>query len=112
VKRPLLELDKNGQIKVTEKLVRKWIRDYLRQVPNCVFWHNLQGLGCYEGLPDYEGIYHGKHFYIEAKSPRGSQRPGQVKFQQLVESQGELYIIADNVEIVMTKLPIKLVSEK
>ena len=95
-----LKFDKNGNLIITENIIKKHIRDYLKQI-GCKFWHNLQGLGCYEGLPDYEGVWKGKHFYIEAKSPRGTQRPGQVKFQELVESEGELYILADNVEIVM-----------
>ena len=99
-----MELDKNGEIKITENDVKQQIRGYLRFLPECMFWHNLQGLGCHRGLPDYEGVYCGRHFYIEAKSPRGKQRPDQITFQAQVESHGEMYILADNLNVVIAGL--------
>ena len=100
-----IKLDKNGKVIITEKIVRHHINLYLR-ARGIFYWHNLQGLGCFKGLPDIEGVHRGRHFYIEVKSPRAyvHQNPEQKEFQRRVEAEGELYILANNVEAVEKEL--------
>lgn len=95
-----IELTKDNKIKITEKMVRSQITKYLKQM-NIRYTWNLQGLGCDRGRADMETIVKGKHIHIEVKRPGGKQRPDQISHQQWVESEGEIYILADSSEKVM-----------
>lgn len=83
----------------SEADLRKTIREFLTK-QGVFFWHNLQaGLKRrykpYPGLPDLEGVWRGKHFYIELKSERGTRKPSQVKFAEDIKkaSQGREAVI-------------------
>ena len=76
-----------------ETELRELIREFLTK-QQVFFWHNLQvGLKRrykpYPGLPDLEGVWRGKHFYVEVKGPRGTLSPAQAKFREDVHNHSE-----------------------
>lgn len=77
----------------SEADLRKTIREFLVK-QQVFFWHNLQGRIArryrpYPGLPDLEGVWRGKHFYIEVKGERGVLEPAQVRFAEDVKKHGQ-----------------------
>lgn len=92
---------KKIQVKITEKDIRRVIRDYLR-VKGWFVFHLLQGLGCYPGLTDLVAIKDGRVLFIELKRPgRGRQSDRQKKFQADIEMAGGTYILIDSLEGIM-----------
>jgi len=80
-----------------ETELRELIRGFLTKL-GVPFWHNLQaGLKrryrCKAGLPDLEGVYRKRHFYVEAKAVRGVLSDDQKKFKAMVEKEGELVMV-------------------
>lgn len=76
----IIKLTKNGKIKLSETDIKHQIKSYLKQ-QNIFFWHNLQGLGAYKGLPDISGLTHkGTPFFIEVKTARGKTSDWQNEF--------------------------------
>lgn len=65
-------------------------------------YYNLQGLGCYAGVPDLTAISpRGQVVQIEVKAPTkkgimGKQSEVQKLFQQEWESQGGIYLCGDS----------------
>lgn len=93
-----MKLDaKTGKLIPSEKDVRKQIRAYLKAM-GIKFWWNFQGVLCYPGLPDLEGVHKKKHFYIEVKRPAGKLSQRQKDFKKMVEYEGELFIEAHTFE--------------
>jgi len=82
---------------VKESNIRKTIQDYLRWAGWFVYY-NLQGLGCYPGLPDLVAVKDGRVVHIEVKAPNGVQSEKQKKFQKKLEAAGGEYILARDVE--------------
>ncbi len=76
-----------------EKEIRKEITDYLKLMGFFVWW-NLQGLGCYPGLPDLIAVKDGIHLCIEVKTKTGRISSNQKRFQEQIEKAGGHYIIA------------------
>lgn len=95
-----IEITKDNKIKITEKMVRSNIVKYLKQMGIRYTW-NLQTMGCDRGKADMEIIVKKRHIHIEVKRPGGTQSPYQKDFQQWVESEGEIYILADDFEQVV-----------
>ena len=59
------------------------------------------------GLPgqaDINGCLHGKFIEIEVKAKKGKQYDAQKKWQAAVEKAGGIYILADNVDTVISRL--------
>ena len=93
-----MKIDKKGKIVLSEAEIRKQIRGYL-EWHKVFFWHNLQGLGCYKGLPDLEGIdVQRGHFYIEIKSGEGELSEKQEEFKEIVERLGETVFVPHSYE--------------
>lgn len=88
---------KKGKIVLSETDIKRQIKGYLK-LYNVFFWHNLQALGCFKGIPDYEGVYKGQHFYIEVKSPRGKLSEHQGVFKEMVEKEGEPVMVCNSYE--------------
>ncbi len=80
-----------------ESDIRKLLQDYLR-------WHgwhvhyNLQGLGSYRGVSDLTCIKDGRVVWLEVKTPTGTHRDDQKKFQAEVEAAGGEYVLACCIE--------------
>lgn len=92
---------KKIQVKITEKDIRRVIRDYLR-VKGWFVFHLLQGLGCYPGLTDLVAIKDGRVLFIELKRPgRSKQSDRQKQFQADIEMAGGTYILVDSLEGIM-----------
>jgi len=86
-----------NKIKLKESDIRKQLQDYLRLKG----WHvhyNLQGLGSYRGLSDLTAIKDGWVIFLEVKTPTGTQREDQKKFQAEVEAAGGSYVLACCIE--------------
>lgn len=85
-------------LKITEKDVRRVVRDYLRLRGWFVF-HLLQGLGCFPGLSDLVAIRNGRVLFIELKRPgKSEQSDPQRKFQTDIEREGGEYVLIDSLE--------------
>lgn len=76
-----------------ETQIKKDIRQYL-QVKRIFFWHNLQGLGCFRGLPDYMAIKDGKIYGIEIKGEKGRLSKWQEEFFEEFLKRGGIAIVA------------------
>jgi hypothetical protein len=85
--RQRIKLDKDGKIKLSETQIKKQIKSYLKQIGVRYWWH-LSGVGCYPNLPDIEGSYQGKHFFIETKIPTGRLSFGQAEFLKWASDEG------------------------
>lgn len=86
--------------KIKESDIRANIRDYLRYKGWFVYY-NLQGLGCYPGLPDMCAVKGGKVVHLEIKTPKGKQSEKQIDFQLEIERAGGIYVVARGVEDVI-----------
>ena len=86
------------KIKISEKDVRRVIRDYLR-VKGWFVFYLLQGLGCYPGATDMISIKNGRVLFIEIKRPgRSKQSDRQKQFQKDIEEHAGVYILTDNLD--------------
>lgn len=88
---------KDGKIVPTETDIRRQIQEYLG-IYRIKVWRNVQGLGCFRGLPDLEGVYKRQHFYIEVKSKKGKLSKYQVTFKEMVEQEGEPVMVCNSFE--------------
>lgn len=88
---------KTGKIILSETQIKQQIKGFL-DLFGVWNWHNLQGLGCYKGLPDREGVYKDEHFYIEFKSKKGKLSFDQEKFKAKAEAQGEKVFVPHSFE--------------
>lgn len=82
---------------MAEKDIRRAICDYLRTTGWMVIW-NLQGLGCYLGMPDVTAVKDGITCFIEFKAQGGKQTERQVQFQADVEGHGGIYLLINGIE--------------
>jgi len=87
---------------ITEKDVRKVVRDYLNILQNLgkLHWHwNLQGLGSYRGLSDLCVVLpEGKILWLELKKPGGRLTEHENNFRNNVEKFGHEYLVIDDVD--------------
>ena len=84
-------------VKLTETEIRRQIQDYLK-LKNWYVWYNLQGLGCFRGIPDLMAAKDGEVISIEVKRPGGRQSDYQEEFQANIEAAGCRYILARGIE--------------
>jgi len=82
------------KFKVSESDVKKLLTDRLR-IDGWFIFHILQGLGSFPGITDFIAVKGGRVLFIETKSPKGTQRPDQIIFQNIVESHGGEYWLID-----------------
>ena len=81
------------KFKISENDVKAQIKDYLT-IKGWFWFYNLQGLGSYDGIPDFIAIKNGRTIYLEAKKPGGKQSPGQIEFEwNITHQKGEYYLI-------------------
>ena len=81
------------KFKISENDIKALIKDYLT-IKGWFWFYNLQGLGSYNGIPDFIAIKNGRTIYLEAKKPGGVQSPGQIEFERNIQYQkGEYYLI-------------------
>jgi len=83
--------------KTPENLVKKEIKDYL-SLTGWFHYHNLQGLGCYPGIPDLVAIKNGVVLFIEIKGPKGKMRENQWGFHGNICTHGGHCVIARGYE--------------
>lgn len=76
-----------------ETQIKRDIRQYL-QVKRIFFWHNLQGLGCFRGLPDFMALKDGKIYGIEVKGKKGMLSKYQEEFLKEFLDYGGIVIVA------------------
>lgn len=84
-------------VKVTEKHIKKQIKDYL----NCQGWFNfpvMQGMGSYPGISDRIAIKDGIVLFIEIKRPNGKLSEHQKRFKHEVEYHCGNYIVVRDVD--------------
>ena len=88
---------KTGKILLSETQIKGQIRGFLDlfKVWN---WHNLQGLGCYKGLPDRAGFYKKHPFFIEAKSAKKNLSFDRRKFKANAEAEGAKVFVPHSFE--------------
>ena len=67
-------------------------------------YHNLQGLGCYWGVPDRIMHLNGQIVYLEIKTPKGKLSPHQEEFQAQCEADKVPYFVVRSLEEVITIL--------
>lgn len=91
----IFETDKGRR--VTEKDVKKQVRDYLR-IRGWFVFHILQGMGSYRGVSDLVAVKNGRTLFIECKVPGGKLSTYQKKFKESIETAGGIYIEARGYE--------------
>ena len=94
---------KKGVTRITETDLKSQTRDYLRYKGISVY-HNLQGIGCYKGLPDMGMHYRGRVHYLEIKLPNGKMSEWQLAFQEQCKSDSIPYHIIRSLEDLQTVL--------
>ncbi len=87
----------NDKFYLTETDRRKQVKEYLL-LKRWFVWHNLQGIGCYRGLPDLMAAKDGEVIGVEIKKPGGRQSDYQKQFQSLFEAAGCRYILAYGID--------------
>uniref|UniRef100_A0A6H1ZA54 Putative VRR-NUC domain-containing protein n=1 Tax=viral metagenome TaxID=1070528 RepID=A0A6H1ZA54_9ZZZZ len=80
-----------------ETAIKNSIKSYLN-LKGYFFYHNLQGLGSARGLADLTILKDGKVYWVEVKRPGGKQSDYQKLFQQHIEDEGGIYIVATSVQ--------------
>lgn len=80
-----------------ETKIKHQVRDYLSLRGWFVRW-NLQGLGCYPGLPDMTATKDGRTVEIEVKTARGRQSARQMEYQDALEVHGGAYWLVHSLE--------------
>lgn len=70
-----------------ETIIKKAVKQYLH-LRGWFNWHNLQGLGCYAGLPDITAIKNGITLHLEIKTPKGRQNENQKEFENMIKQYG------------------------
>jgi Holliday junction resolvase len=93
----LILFEKEYSPKITEKDVKKQVRDYLR-IRGWFVFSIWQGGMSYKGISDLIAIKKGKVLFVECKSPKGQLRPDQKKFKKSIEASGGTYIVARGYE--------------
>jgi hypothetical protein len=83
-----------------ETKIKAQVRDWLRYEGWFVRW-NLQGLGCYPGMPDMIVTRDGRTVEIEVKTPRGKQSARQLEYEDALTLAGGEYRVVRCVEDVM-----------
>jgi len=83
--------------KLTEKDVKRQVRDYLR-IRGWFVFHVWQGGMSFKGISDLIAIKNGKVLFIECKSPKGQLRLDQKKFKESIEASGGIYVVARGYE--------------
>lgn len=83
-----------------ETKIKHAVRDYLLYRQWFVRW-NLQGLGCYPGMPDMTATKDGRTVEIEVKTPRGRQSARQLEYQDALTAAGGEYRVVRSVDDVM-----------
>jgi len=85
------------KFKLSENDVKAQIKDYFT-IMGWFWFYNLQGLGSYDGIPDFIAIKNGRTIYLEAKKPGGTQSPGQIEFERNITYQKGEYCLIDCLE--------------
>jgi len=83
--------------KILEKHIKSQIKDYLN-IKGYFHFHLMAGMGSYIGAPDRIAVKNSKVWFIEVKSPTGTQKDTQLSFQNRLQSAGGTYVLARSVE--------------
>ena len=73
-----------------ESQIKGQVREYLR-LRGIFFYHNLQGIGSFGGLPDMGMHWQGQVHYLEIKKPKGKLSFNQLTFQLQCKIDGVPY---------------------
>ena len=97
---------KNYKYKITENDVKKQIKQYLTLM-EWFYFHILQGLGAFIGIPDRIAIKNGRVLFLEIKKPGGKLSPGQIIFRDMILSHGGEYYRIDNLDDLISAINYK-----
>lgn len=89
---------------LSEKDIRKEIKDYLEAMDWFVFPIHQQGYMCYKGISDYIAVKNGTVIFVEVKKPGGKQSEDQVKFEDNIISHKGLYFCVDSLNKLINNL--------
>ena len=92
-----------GRRVTPETAVKHAVKEYL-SLRGWFVRHNLQGLGCYPGMPDMLATKDGRTVEIECKSPKGRQSSVQEEYQDALEARGGTYWIVRSLEELIESL--------
>ena len=81
-----------------ENIIKRQAKDLL-DIYGWFHFHLTQGIGCYPGLPDRIAIKNGKILFLEFKSPKGYLNKNQIKFKHLIENQGGVYYLINDITL-------------
>ena len=87
----------------TETDIKRQVKDYLK-LKGVFHYHNLQGLGCYPGLPDMCLHLKDRVVYLEIKTPKGKLSMAQQLFKWQCEVDGIQYWVVRSVEDLEEKI--------
>ena len=93
----------NKELEPRETAIKRVIKDYCK-VLGIHIHHNLQGLGCYKGLPDMQIHFGCRVIYIEVKTPNGELSPYQKAFKWRCECDGVPYWVIHSIEELQEKI--------
>ena len=85
------------ELELSENDIKVTIRGYLR-ARNIFSFHNLQGLGCYPGVPDRTIVYHGRVIFVEVKKKGGKLNPSQELFRANCLAEGVEHLVVHSFE--------------
>lgn len=83
-----------------ETIIKNQVKDYLK-LKGIFYYHNLQGIGAYKGIPDLIAVKGGLYYGLEIKRPTGKQSEYQVEFQKKLEKAGGKYLLISSLEDIM-----------
>ncbi len=89
--------DGGGLPPISERQIRRLIKDYLEAHGWCVIYH-LQGLGSFRGLADMQALKMGRCIFIELKTKTGRLSEVQMEFQRMVECAGIEYVVVRDID--------------
>jgi len=86
-----------------ETAIKKMLKDYLalRGIFN---YPNLQGLGCYPGIPDRTIHPNGQIVYMEVKKPGAKLTKAEQEFKDQCDADGVPYWVVHSIEELEEKL--------
>ena len=105
----MILFEKEYSPKITEKDVKKQVRDYLR-IRGWFVFPIMQGLGSYRGISDLIACKNGQVLFIECKAPGGQLSQYQKRFKESIEAAGCIYIVAWGYEDIEEVIEIKKIT--
>ena len=110
-------MEKNMEIKETERNIQNAALEYLNALPHCFAWRQNSGLIGIEtkgktryfragikGVSDILGIYKGQFLAVEIKKKGAKPRQHQLDFIQRINDLGGIAFWVDSIDEIMLKI--------